>query len=274
MADSSKLPQGFFGYHTASSEAAHSAGKVWWDRNGADYLDEHGDFLGDTDFCWCPEGLRESDAALLGPLDQLASRRVLEIGAGAAQCSRWLAEHGVSVVATDISSTMVAQARLRNDRTGIDFPLQEADARDLPFGDSSFDVVFTAYGALPFVSEHEQIHREAARVLRSDGRWVFSVSHPIRWAFPDVPGEAGLTANRSYFDTTPYIETDDSGNVVYAEHHRTLGDQVRALRRAGFHLVDIVEPEWPSDHTRVWGGWSPLRGKMIPGTAIFVAEKI
>jgi len=23
----------------------------------------------------------------------------------------------------------------------------------------------------------------------------------------------------------------------------------------------------------VWGGWSPLRGALIPGTAIFVCEK-
>ena len=29
---------------------------------------------------------------------------------------------------------------------------------------------------------------EAARVLRPGGRWVFSVTHPIRWAFPDDPG--------------------------------------------------------------------------------------
>jgi hypothetical protein len=38
-------------------------------------------------------------------------------------------------------------------------------------------------------------------------------------------------------------------------------------------LLDIVEPEWPAEHDRSWGPWSPLRGRVIPGTAIFVSER-
>ena len=44
---------------------------------------------------------------------------------------------------------------------------------------------------------------------------------------------------------------------------------MRALAAAGFALTDLVEPEWPAGHTRVWGQWSPLRGRLFPGTAIF-----
>jgi hypothetical protein len=36
-------------------------------------------------------------------------------------------------------------------------------------------------------------------------------------------------------------------------------------------LVDLIEPEWPDGHERIWGGWSPLRGRITPGTALFVA---
>ena len=115
--------------------------------------------------------------------------------------------------------------------------------------------------------------REVARVLRPGGRWVFSVSHPLRWAFPDAPGEAGLTVTRSYFDRTPYVEAR-GGRVSYAEHHRTLGDRIREARAAGFAVVDVVEPEWPAGHELTWGGWSPLRGRLIPGTAIFVLSLI
>jgi hypothetical protein len=38
-------------------------------------------------------------------------------------------------------------------------------------------------------------------------------------------------------------------------------------------LLDLIEPEWPADLTRAWGAWSPLRGRVIPGTAIYVCEK-
>jgi len=117
------------------------------------------------------------------------------------------------------------------------------------------------------------VMREVARVLRPGGRWVFATTHPLRWVFPDDPGPAGLTARTPYFDRSPYVEVDEAGEPVYVEHHRTLGDRVRELVAAGFRLVDLVEPEWPAGHTREWGQWSPLRGALVPGTAIYVAEK-
>ena len=90
---------------------------------------------------------------------------------------------------------------------------------------------------------------------------------------PRRPGERGLTATRSYFDRTPYVEVGEDGVVAYAEYHRTLGDHVRDVVAAGLRLIDVVEPEWPASTTRTWGGWSPLRGRRIPGTAVFVAVK-
>jgi hypothetical protein len=71
-----------------SDADARRASRAWWDRDADSYQAEHGEFLGDVDFVWCPEGLREADAGLLGPL---AGRRVLELGCGAAAAGRWLA---------------------------------------------------------------------------------------------------------------------------------------------------------------------------------------
>jgi hypothetical protein len=101
---------------------------------------------------------------------------------------------------------------------------------------------------------------------------VFSVVHPLRWGFPDDPSSRGLTMMRSYFDRTPYVEEDSAGVATYVEHHHTLGDWVRALSAAGFRVLDLVEPEWPAGHDRVWGGWGPERGRWLPGTAIFCTE--
>jgi SAM-dependent methyltransferase len=261
------------------------ANRGWWDANADDYQAEHGAFLGDDRFVWCPEGLDEAEARLLG--SDLAGKRVLEVGAGAAQCSRWLAGQGAHAVASDLSFGQLAHA-LRIDagaKAGAaaaaagatagpaDVPLVQADATRLPFADASFDIVCSAYGAVPFVADSAAVMREAARVLKPGGRWVFSVSHPIRWSFPDDPGEHGLTARDSYFDRRPYVEFDERGLATYAEHHRTLGDRVREIVAAGLRIVDVVEPEWPAGLTEVWGGWSPLRGRVIPGTAIFVTVK-
>lgn len=254
----------------AGAEETAAANRSWWDAEAGEYYAEHGSFLGDDDFVWGPEGWRESDLGLLG---EVSGRRVLEIGAGAAQCSRWLAGRGASVVATDLSGGMLREARRLNAAVAPParaVPLAQCDAVALPFGEAAFDAVFTAYGAVPFVADSAALMREVARVLRPGGRFVFSTTHPIRWAFPDDPGEVGLTVRQSYFDRTPYVEADSDGEATYVEHHRTLGDRVRELVAAGLVLVDLVEPKWPATNRQTWGGWSPLRGRVVPGTAIFV----
>lgn len=256
-----------------SQRESIAANRQWWDEEAVRYHVEHGQFLGDTDFVWCPEGLREAEARLLGEVE---GRRVLEIGAGAAMCSRWLATRGAQVLAVDLSAGMLAQASVQNIRTGVRVPLVQADAGALPIASGSVDAAFASYGAVPFVADTATVMAEAARVLKPGGRWVFSTSHPLRWAFPDDPGADGLVAGAggtSYFDRRPYVEVDADGAPVYAEHHRTFGDRVREITAAGLVLTAVVEPEWPTGHTRVWGGWSPTRGAVIPGTAIFCCRR-
>lgn len=250
--------------------ASARANRRWWDADADDYHALHGAFLGAADFVWCPERLREEDARLLGPVD---GRRILEVGCGAAMCSRWLAVRGARPVAFDVSGGMLGHARRLAAATGVDVPLAQADAQFLPFASATFDLAFTAFGAVPFVADSARLMREVARVLRPGGRWVFAVTHPIRWIFPDDPGPGGLIADTSYFDRTPYVEFDEAGEPTYVEHHRTLGDRVRELVAAGFRLVDLIEPEWPAGLTDEWGQWSPLRGAILPGTAIYVCER-
>jgi SAM-dependent methyltransferase len=258
------------GRRTASSAETRRANRHWWDADAADYLAEHGDFLGPVDFCWCPEGLREETAGLLGPV---AGRRVLEVGCGAAQCARWLAAAGAYPVGLDLSAGMLAGAARLSAASGIAVPLVQADAERLPFADASFELACSAHGAVPFCADTAAVMAEVARVLVPGGRWVFATPHPVRWMFADDPGPEGLLARMPYFDRTPYVEEDAAGRATYVEHHRTLGDRVRELTAAGFTLVDLIEPEWPAGHTRVWGQWSPLRGAILPGTAIYVCAR-
>lgn len=257
------------GRRQADAASTVRANRRWWDSDADSYHAEHGDFLGVADLVWCPENLREEDAHLLG---EVAGRSVLEIGCGSAMCSRWLAGRGARPVAFDLSAGMLRHALAGAAATGIDVPLVQADAQYLPFRDASFDIAFTAFGAVGFVADSARVMREVARVLRPGGRWVFATTHPVRWVFPDDPGPNGLVASISYFDRSPYVESAADGTPTYVEHHRTLGDRIRELNAAGLRLVDLVEPEWPAAHTREWGQWSPLRGAILPGTAIYVCE--
>ena len=253
--------------HLADDDAGRS-GRTWWNRHATDDLAEHGEFLGPADFVWCPEGLREEDAGLLGPV---TGRRVLEVGCGAGQCTRWLIRNGAHAVGLDTSAGMLTAGRKLDSRTGVTAPTICADARTIPLADATVDVAFSAFGAIPFVPDATRVHAEVARVLRPGGLWVFAVTHPVRWAFPDDP--EGLTAVRSYFDRDPYVETDPDGTIVYAEYHRTFGDHVTDVVAAKLEILGVIEPEWPTGLDRTWGGWGPVRGAYLPGTMIVRARR-
>src|SRR5689334_15278903 len=115
------------------------ANRGWWDSAADDYQAEHGGFLRDAGFVWCPEGLDEADARLLGDVE---GKDVLEIGCGAGQCGRWLAARGARVAAFDLSFRQLQHSRridLGGDG-GEPLPVVQADAEAMPFAGESFDL--------------------------------------------------------------------------------------------------------------------------------------
>jgi SAM-dependent methyltransferase len=255
-----------------SEEDSRRANREDWDAYADEYQTLHGDFLGDVGFVWGPEGLQEAEMQVLGDPAALAGRRALDLGSGAGQCARWLRSKGAEAYGLDLSERQLQHSLRLDDHTGVTVPSVCATATQIPFGDGTFDIVFSSFGALQFVAEAELMVAEVARVLRLGGTFAFSVTHPLRWSMPDDAGPEGLTIVSSYWDRTPYVEEDETGQARYVEHHRTLGDWVGLLSGAGFCLRALHEPEWPEGLDRIWGGWGPLRGRLVPGTAIFVAE--
>ena len=96
-------------------------------------------------------------------------------------------------------------------------------------------------------------------MLRPGGRFVVSVNHPMRWPFPDYPDPEDLQVTSSYFDRTPYVETDDDGATVYVEHHRTVGDWVRAVVGAGLRARGPRRARVDAGPHRRPGGSGPPR---------------
>jgi glycogen(starch) synthase len=100
--------------------------------------------------------------------------RVLDVGGGYGRLAAPLAErHDVTLV--DVSDEMLAEAR---ERCPPDVELVQADARELPFGAGSFDVVL-ALDLLPHLPDATQALRELARVARPGGRVVFDTTNSL-----------------------------------------------------------------------------------------------
>ena len=101
---------------------------------------------------------------------------VLETAAGSGVVTRALAPKlsaETRYVVTDLNQPMLDYAAARQ---GSDNRIEwrQADALDLPFEDASFDIVCCQFGAM-FFSNRVASYAEARRVLKSGGRFVFSV---------------------------------------------------------------------------------------------------
>jgi ubiquinone/menaquinone biosynthesis C-methylase UbiE len=108
-------------------------------------------------------------------LGDLASGRVLETAAGTGIVTEVLAQRlppAVAIVATDLNQAMVDHAAAKPALQRV--ALRQADALALPFADDSVDAVVCQFGAM-FFPDKVAGYREARRVLKPGGRFVFNV---------------------------------------------------------------------------------------------------
>lgn len=115
-------------------------------------------------------------ADLAGRLDIPAGGAVLETAAGTGVLSRHLLEQlpeDAQIVVTDFSPGMLAVAEA-NLPSADNVSYREADGIDLPFEDDSFDALVCQYGVM-FFPDRDQGYREARRVLKPGGTFIFNV---------------------------------------------------------------------------------------------------
>ncbi len=112
---------------------------------------------------------------LAARLSDLDAGRVLETAAGTGIVTQAMAERlppDVKIVATDLNQAMVDHAAARPALKHVE--LRQADALALPFPDAGFDAVVCQFGAM-FFPDRIAGYREARRVLKPGGRYLFSV---------------------------------------------------------------------------------------------------
>jgi SAM-dependent methyltransferase len=105
----------------------------------------------------------------------LASGDLLEIAAGTGVLTRALVRAlppAVSITATDLNPAILARAQTHAELERVIW--READALALPFQDQTFNCVVCQFGVM-FFSDKRKAFREALRVLRPGGRYLFSV---------------------------------------------------------------------------------------------------
>jgi SAM-dependent methyltransferase len=242
-----------------------------WDAVAASYQANHAP--GAAIVHYGPLAPPEAELRLLGDLCGL---HILDLGCGGGQCSVAFARQGATVTGVDFSREQLRFARTRMAQAGVTVDLRLADATDLAgFADEGWDLVFAA-AVLHYVTPLAACLAECWRVLRPQGRLVFSVDHPVRNAFFDEEEqELAPYAARSYFERRPLRWQFPGVGAPMTHYHYTTAEWIDLLAQAGFQLARLVEPETPvAVAAAEWPEGDPLFSmRNLPHTAIFVATK-
>ncbi|TDO27664.1 methyltransferase family protein [Kribbella sp. VKM Ac-2527] len=171
--------------------------------------------------------------AMLSLAGDVDGRRILDAGCGSGPLSAALRDRGAIMTGFDLSTAMIELARRR---LGEDADLTVADlAKPLPYADAAFDDVVASL-VLHYLEDWTEPLAELRRVLKTGGRLILSVNHPILYT--------ALNRDAYYFDVAEFsYDAEHAGRtVVYTNWHRPLQAMTDAFTAAGFRISVVSEP--------------------------------
>lgn len=118
-------------------------------------------------------------------LGDVTGKRLVHLQCNAGQDTLSLAARGAEVTGVDISDTAIAFAQQLAADTGIPATFERADVYDWLENSPAerFDIAFSSYGALVWLSDIRAWARGVARILKPGGRFVLVEFHPFASIF-------------------------------------------------------------------------------------------
>jgi SAM-dependent methyltransferase len=175
-------------------------------------------------------------------LPPLTGGRVLDLGCGFGQFTRWAATAGAaSVVGIDLSEKMLARARAETTEPNVSY--RRADLDTLQLEADAFDLVFSSL-AFHYVEDFGRLIETLAAALAAGGRLVFSVEHPIYAARAEPEWVTAADGRRAFAIADYLVEgrrVTDWVTSGVVKHHRTISTMLRTLARSKLALDDIFE---------------------------------
>jgi ubiquinone/menaquinone biosynthesis C-methylase UbiE len=166
-------------------------------------------------------------------VDLRSNQRVLDVAAGNGNATLAAARRFADVVSTDYVDTLLAHGRVRVAADHLKASFQEADAKDLPFADGSFDVVLSTFGVM-FAPNQLQAASELIRVCRPGGKiglanwtpegFVGQLFKTIGKYVPPAPG----VKSPALWGTTAHLDTLFGAKASIAAASKTFAFRYRS----------------------------------------------
>ena len=169
-----------------------------------------------------------------------------------------------------MTPAQLATARRCQAEFGIEFPLVEASAEDVPLAPESFDLAVSEYGASIWCDPHLL---DARGVPPASARWAALVPPQQHAVDPLCPGRGA--AGREAAAAQRGLGRLEWPGEIGVEWQLPHGELFRLLRRTGFDVVDLVElypPDDAVDHP-FYDAFSVEWSRKWPSEEIWVAKK-
>jgi SAM-dependent methyltransferase len=204
-----------------------------WEIEAAHYVEPARRSWSAAEISW---GIFHVPEADVGALPDVAGTDVVELGCGTAYFSAWLVRRGARATGVDITDNQLATARAMQAEHGLEFPLIQASAEDVPLPDACADLVLSEYGASLWCEPDAWIS-EAARLLRPGGRLVFLTNSLLvaLTAPPSGPNTDRLVRSQREISQLRFDGEDG------VEFHLAHGDWIATLARHGFTVTGLRE---------------------------------
>jgi SAM-dependent methyltransferase len=198
--------------------------------------------------------------------EETVNQRVLEIGTGLGTDLAKFARAGARVTGVDLTEKAISLTRARLDLEGLEGDLYVADAERLPFGEGTFDVVYS-WGVLHHTPDTDRAVNEAIRVLRPGGRICVMLYSRRSWV------ALGLWTRHALLAVRPHRRMHE----VIANHMESAGTRaytVAELRSLFDSLCDIrVSRQGTPYDRRVAGPLAALTGAWLGWFLVVEGQK-
>jgi SAM-dependent methyltransferase len=240
-----------------------------WTVTNREYTDANArESWSQKEMAWGAFGVPEAEVDVLG---DVAGLDVIELGCGTAYWSAWLARRGARPVGIDVTPAQLETARRLQAELGLEFPLIEASAEDVPLPNESFDLAVSEYGASIWCDPNRWV-AEAARLLRPGGRLIFLCNSPLSILCAPDEGKIEERLLRPQFGMYRFEWPGENEGVNFYLAH---GEWIDLLRANGFEVERLVELQVPADATdHPYYDFVPAEwAKRWPAEDVWVARK-
>lgn len=184
---------------------------------------------------------------ILELLGDVSGEKILDLGCGDALFARDLLLAGAqSYLGVEASQQMVqlAQKNLQD----VAGEVVQQSMEDWSYPAAQFDLVVSRL-ALHYVADLEEQFGKVNRTLKSNGRFIFSIVHPVITSSDKSRAGGGLRQDwivDDYFSSGPR-KVFLSG-VFVKQYHHTVEEIFISLQRAGFFVEQLRESRPQRDH--------------------------